>query len=341
MESTSTPKSLGFQMPAEWNVHERTWMMWPTRSEVWDDMDETCRNYTDVAHAIREFEPVTMLLRPQDKGKAMSILGSDIELLEYPIDDSWARDAGPCFLKNQNGDRAGVSFQFNAWGGKYFPYDGDNSASTAILNAAGVTQFCSKLIAEGGGVSVDGEGTILTTESCFPNQNRNPDWTREDIENELKEMLGGEKVIWLPGNVEETETDGHVDGIAAFVSPGVVLIESAGPVDHEWHEINKANLAAMADQTDAKGRAIKLVAIPEATDAEDLSNSDRFCRSYVNSYITNGGVVMPKYGIKCDDEVREILQDVLPGRTVAQVAIPSIAIGGGGIHCITQQEPVA
>jgi agmatine deiminase len=339
MAAKTTPKQSGFHMPAEWHPHLRTWMMWPSRDEVWDDMHETRRNYVAVAHAIREFEPLTMLVRPQDVTQAKSMLGSDIDILEAPINDSWARDAGPCFLINGKGDRAGVSFRFNAWGNKYHPYDDDDNASDAILNAAGVAAYASNLIAEGGGVSVDGEGTILTTDSCFPNPNRNPSWSRDEIEEELKEMLGGEKVIWLPGNVEETETDGHVDGIAAFVSPGVVLMEGAGPKDNEWHEINKANLAAMAGQADAKGRTIKVIETPEAADADNPSNSDKFCRSYINSYITNGGIIVPKYGISTDDAVREIFEELFPGRRVSQVSIPSIAIGGGGIHCITQQEP--
>lgn len=334
-----TPKQSGFHMPAEYAPHIRSWMMWPTRQEIWDDMERTRRNYAAVAHAIREFEPVTMLVGARDAAGAKSLLGSDIGILEAEIDDSWARDAGPCFLIDGQGQRAGVSFRFNAWGGKYRPFDNDAAAAGVMMQAAGVPVFNSKLIAEGGGVSVDGEGTILTTESCFPNLNRNPDWSRDRIEEELKQMLGGDKVIWLPGNVAETETDGHVDGIAAFVAPGVVLIEGAGPAEHEFHAVNKANIAALEGQTDAKGRPIRLVHIPDAMDAE--TSHEKFCRSYVNSYIVNGGIVMPRYGVRADDEVREVFEELFPGRRVAMVDIPEIAIGGGGIHCITQQEPAA
>lgn len=324
-------------MPAEWADHERTWMMWPSRAEVWDDISETRRNYADVAHAIRQFEPLTMLVRREDIAVARDLLGSDIDLLEHPINDSWARDAGPCFLVDGEGNKAGTSFRFNAWGGKYVPFAGDDTVSSTILEKSGVRKFVSDLIAEGGGVSVDGEGTILTTESCFPNLNRNPDWTRTDIETELKEMLGGDKVIWLPGNVEETETDGHVDGIAAFLAPGVVLVEGEGSSDHAWHKINVANISALENQTDAKGRPLSLIRVPDAADF--ATDNEKFCRSYVNSYICNGGLVMPKYGLPEDDMVREVFEQYLPGRLVAQVEIPSIAIGGGGIHCITQQEP--
>lgn len=334
----NTPKQDGYSMPAEWDPHLRTWMMWPCRTEVWDDMEETRRNYTAVAHAIRAHEPVNMLVHPDDAIGAQNMLGADIELLIEPIDDSWARDAGPNFLKRADGRKAGVSFRFNAWGGKYAPYDRDDNASSAILQAAGVDEYQSSLIAEGGGISVDGEGTILTTQTCFPNANRNPGWTRDQIETELMEALGGSRVIWLPGNALETETDGHVDGIAQFMAPGVVLIEGPGPEDHEFYEINCANIAAMQGQTDAKGRRIRLVQIPDAMDAD--SDHELFCRSYVNSYLCNGGVIMPAYGIPEDDMVAEVFRDLFPDREITQVPIPSIAIGGGGIHCITQQEPL-
>jgi len=334
-----TPKASGFQMPAEWERHERSWMMWPTRNDFWDDMSATKRDYVAVAHAIREFEPVTMAVRLEDAAEARSMLGRDITLAVTAIDDSWARDAGPCFLVDGRGGRAGVDFKFNAWGGKYHPHDNDDAFAAFAIEQASARVFRSKLIAEGGGISVDGEGTILTTETCFPNANRNPDWSREEIEQELMLMLGGDKVIWLPGNADETETDGHVDGIATFVAPGVVLVEGADDAADPWIETKRANLRALEGQTDAKGRRIKLITIPEALEAEGLG--DRFCRSYVNSYFVNGGVVMPKYGIRTDDVVRETFEAIFPDRRVLQVPIDNIAVGGGGIHCITQQEPAA
>jgi len=207
------------------------------------------------------------------------------------------------------------------------------------LQQADVRQYASRLVAEGGGVSVDGEGTILTTLSCFPNANRNPDWSLEAIEEELKTMLGGEKVIWLPGNVEETETDGHVDGIAAFVKPGMVLIEDAGPKGSPFHDIMVENLAALEGQADARGRTLELIKIGEAADVH--AESERFCRSYVNSYIANDGVVMPSYGVNEDRAARDIFRAIYPDRQILTVAIDDIACGGGGIHCITQQEPAA
>jgi len=335
----ATPAVLGYRMPAEWEPHSRTWMMWPCRAEVWPDLEATKNAYAEVARTIRAFEPVAMAARPEDAAEARRMLGAEIEVVAIPIDDSWSRDAGPCFLLDAGGTLAGASFRFNAWGGKYRPYDRDDAFANAVLGLTGARAFASPLVAEGGGISVDGEGTLLTTESCFPNANRNPGWSRERIEAELKAMTGATKVIWLPGDPDETETDGHVDGIAVFARPGVVLIEDPGPPGSPMHDAISANIAALRGQTDAKGRAIELVLVGEAAEAE--SASARFCRSYVNSYLVNGGVIMPLYGTPSDEAARAVLARLFPDRRVAGVPVGHIAIGGGGIHCITQQQPAA
>lgn len=335
--SVPSPTDDGYYMPAEWSPHKCCWMMWPCRHGLWPDIMATKRSYVAVARAIRMFEPVTMAACHRDVEEAREMLGPAIDVVGIDIDDSWARDAGPCFVVNGEGGCAGVSFRFNAWGGKYDPYDRDDGFSSAALLRAGLHEYSSDLVAEGGGLSVDGEGTVLTTLSCIPNANRNPDWTLQEIEDELKAMLGARKVIWLPGNIEETETDGHIDGIAAFVKPGVVLVEDAGPKGSAFHDIMLENLAALKGQTDAAGRPIELVTIPEAADA--CASSERFCRSYVNSYIANGGVVMPSYGVEADRVARDIFRRLYPDRQVLTVPIDDIAGGGGGIHCITQQQP--
>ena len=332
-----TPKQAGFYMPAEWTEHQRCWMMWPCRREVWPDIDATMKDFAAVAHAIRDFEPLTMAVAPSDEKKARDLLGSDIDILVAQIDDSWSRDAGPCFLVDEEGNQAGVNFEFNAWGRKYSPFDNDNRFSKVVLTESGVRQFSSRLTAEGGGVSVDGEGTILTTESCFPNPNRNPGWTKDEIEEELKEMLGGEKVIWLPGDEYEIETDGHVDGIAAFVAPGKVLVETPSNPEAEHYEIMLENYEALRGQRDAKGRELELVLLQDASDAPAIG--EIFCRCYVNSYIANNGIVVPKYDIPADEAAAEIYQSLFPDREIAKISINNIALGGGGIHCITQQQP--
>lgn len=338
MTALPYPRDLGFGMPAEWAPHARSWMMWPRRQAVWPDITATRRAYRDVAHAIRGFEPLTMVVHPDDRAGAAHLLGADIELMDWAIDDSWSRDAGPNFLVDAAGNKGAALFRFNAWGGKYAPFDGDASVGRQMTERAGARRFQSELVAEGGGISVDGEGTILTTRSCFPNPNRNPGWTEAEIEQELKAMLGADKVIWLPGNVEETETDGHVDGIAVFAAPGVVLVEGADDPYDPWHAIKQANIDALRAATDAKGRKLRLIELPEAD--ESCMIGDRFCLSYVNAYLCNGGVIMPRYGIPRDDEVREIYADTFPDAQIVGVDIIDIAVGGGGIHCITQQEPV-
>ncbi len=332
-----TPKSLGYRMPAEYAPHKRSWMMWPCRPEVWPDLAATKRDYVLVAQAIAEFEPICMAVRPQDAAEARAMLGAGIEIFEVALNDSWARDAGPNFVIDGHGTKAASLFTFSAWGGKYAPFDKDAAFGAAVAARDGLRAFKSALLAEGGGVTVDGEGTIITTDTCFLNPNRNPDWSREQVTQELLETLGGEKVIWLPGNAEETETDGHVDGIAVFVAPGVVLIESADDPTDPWRHIKQANIDALRGQTDARGREIRMVTIPEAE--ESCIIGDKFCRSYVNCYFVNGGVIMPEYGTPNDAIARAVLQDLFPTCRIRGVRIPNICLGGGGIHCITQQEP--
>ncbi|MFT5483215.1 MAG: agmatine deiminase [Halieaceae bacterium] len=326
-----------FYMPAEWDLHERCWMAWPCRKGMWADDGAIQRNYAAVAHAIREFEPVTMVAPAHLMQNARDCLGVDVDLLEMPIDDSWTRDSGPNFVVDGKGGIAGVTYGFNAWGEKYSPYDQDALMAQRILEQASVRRIDSPLIAEGGSLCVDGEGTLLTTDTCFPHINRNPDWSQDDIEAELMRTLGVEKVIWLPGDPEDDETDGHVDGIATFVRPGVVLVESsADPADPRRPYYEKLR-ACLEQSTDARGRQFELINLPEARDVDAMG--DKFCRSYVNLYFANGGIIAPSYGIATDDEVRECLQDVFPDRQISMVNICQIAEGGGGIHCITQQQP--
>ncbi len=339
-QPNASPADLGFHMPAEWQRHERCWMAWPCRAEVWGDrLEKTRRGYAAVAAAIALFEPVTMLARPQDAAEASALLGPGIDVVEMPLDDSWTRDTGPCFVIDADGNLAAVGLTFNAWGGKYHPYDKDALMARRIAEHIGVPRFASQLTAEGGGLSVDGEGTLITTESCFLNENRNPGWSKTDVEAELMQMLGVKKVIWLPGNVEETETDGHVDGIAVFVRPGVVLIERSPDPAAPGADIMEENARALDGVTDARGRPIELAFIEEAHSAEP--DGSRFCRSYVNSYIANGGVVIPSYGIPEDERARGVYEALFPDRKVVSVPVGDIAIGGGGIHCITQQQPAA
>ncbi|MEL7186658.1 MAG: agmatine deiminase family protein, partial [Pseudomonadota bacterium] len=289
------------------------------------------------ANAIAQFEPVKMCVPPHKLEEATALLGNGVEIVEMRIDDSWARDSGPNFLVG--GDQlAGSDWIFNAWGNKYQPFDQDALMGRRILEFAGAKRFDSWLVAEGGGVTVDGEGTVITTESCFLNKNRNPDRTREEIEAELCRTLGAEKVIWIPGDPEETETDGHVDGIAAFIEPGRVLVEINRDKTDPHYPVGVKNTAALRNQTDAKGRKLELEFIQEGSYHDDVWNGG--CSSYINSYLANGGVVVPSYGYDHDHEAVETYERLYPDRKVVQVAIESLALGGGGVHCVTQQQPV-
>ncbi len=326
-----------FTMPAEWAPHAKCWMAWPCRAEVWGgQLDETKRAYAGVAQAIARFEPVCMLVPPALEADARDRLGSDIELVPMEIDDSWARDSGPCFLSDGSALRA-LCFRFNAWGGKYWPYDKDAAMGRNIAAHESVEVVASELVAEGGGISVDGEGTLLTTASCFPHANRNPDRSREEIEAELKRSLGVEKVIWLPGNPYETETNGHVDGIAMFAAPGKVIVELPSGEPPEEAAFMRGNIAALEGATDAKGRPLELILLESASTCD--SAGEPTYRGYINFYIANGAVIAPAHGVAADARAREVMEQAFPDREILQLPVAGIEIGGGGIHCITQQQP--
>jgi agmatine deiminase len=312
-------------------------MAWPCRSDAWAMQEGTRREYADVANTIARFEPLNMLVPTRKLDEARALLGKGVRIIELAIDDSWARDAGPNFLVNADGDIAASTWTFNSWGGKHLPFDQDALMGERILELAGVRRFASNLVCEGGAVTVDGEGTVITTESCLLNPNRNPAMTRAQIEAELCRTLGAEKVIWLPGDPEETETDGHVDGVAAFIEPGRVLMEVNSDTTDPHFAVGQRNLAAMRGQKDARGRALEIEFIEEGHYHPELWNGG--CSSYINSYLANGAVIVPGYGYDRDPLAVETYRRLYPQREIVQVQIGHIAQGGGGVHCITQQQP--
>jgi agmatine deiminase len=337
MSSQKDPRDLGYFMPGEWVPHSCCWMAWPCRDGLWADEEATQQDYANLANTIAQFEPLKMLVPPQRLTEARKFLHHPVEIVEMNIDDSWARDSGPNFLIG--GDQlAGSDWVFNAWGEKYDPYDQDALMARRILQLAGADRISSWLVAEGGGITVDGEGTIITTDSCFLNPNRNPGKTRKEIELELCRTLGGEKVIWIPGDVEETETDGHIDGIAAFIEPGRILIEVNPDQTDPHYSVGVENTAALKNQTDAKGRKLELEFIDEGIYHDGIWNGG--CSSYINSYLANGAVIVPGYGYDRDASAVETYQKLYPEREVVQVPIHHLSLGGGGNHCVTQQQPV-
>lgn len=326
-------------MPAEWEPHAATLIGWPCRRDLWGArLDEARDAYAAVARAIADFEPVVMLANREDVADARSRCGGGVEVWEVALDDSWLRDTGPIFVHGPDGSTLGVDFGFNAWGGKFAPYADDAALAARVLERMGVPRVDEAMVLEGGAISVDGEGTLITTEQCLLNPNRNPGMSRAQIEARLHETLGIEVVIWLDqGLVEDRDTDGHVDGVCMFTAPGVVMLQTVADGD----DPNAANVAEnrrrLTDARDAAGRHLEVVEIgvlPRVTvDGEAL-----VC-PYTNFYVCNGGVVVPTAGAATDAEMLDRLGDAFPGREVVGVDGTLLAKGGGGVHCITQQVP--
>lgn len=339
--SAHTPADDGLFMSAEWEPHARCWMQWPSRSEVWgEQLPQAYMAYAQVARAIAQFEPVSMVCRPEDVAQAQLACGRGVEIVPFEIDDSWARDSGPTFLIDGKGHAAGVHWRFNAWGNSYWPHDNDAKVGGLILDHVKVKKYEGPMVLEGGSICADGYGTLLTTEECLLNENRNPELTRQQIEERLALHLGVRRIIWLDRGLEDDETDGHVDMICCFAGPGRVLL-------HMPEDKNDLNWLRMQDNRkrleaakDARGNKLEIIEVPQPRRNLKRGDGRRLSTSYVNFYIANGGIVMPSFDDPNDDVARKIIADAFPDRKVVQVPSLDIAAGGGVIHCITQQQPV-
>ena len=335
---TGIPATRGFQMPAEWAAHERCWMAWPCRAELWrDGMEDARRAYAAVARAIADFEPVTMIAREADAARAADLCGPTVAIMTAPIDDSWMRDIGPTFVVNEGGAIAGIAWRFNAWGGKYRGYRNDAALAGLLLGRLGMPRFDAPFILEGGAIHSDGEGTVLTTESVLLNPNRGMASTRAEAESLLRDWVGAEKVIWLPAGLAEDETDGHIDNVACFAGPGRVLALAAPDRSDVNYPGLAENLALLTSERDARGRALDVIPVRHTTQMDQAGQP--LAASYINFYIANGGVVMPSFASAEDDPAAAVIRAAFPGRRVVQVDAGAIIRGGGGIHCITQQQP--
>lgn len=355
-----TPRADGYRMPAEWETHTRTWMLWPQRTDNWRDGAKPAqRAWVEVASAIARFEPVTVGVNSDQWENARAMLPDDVTVVEMSSNDSWVRDSGPTFVVNDEGDVRLVHWHFNAWGGLvdglYFPWDKDELVPRKIAEIEGIDRYRAPLVLEGGSFHTDGEGTLITTEECLLSEGRNPDLSREQIEGHLADYLGIDKVIWLKRGIDPDETNGHVDDVACFVRPGVVL---AGWTDDEsdWrHEILAENLETLRNATDAKGRTFEVHTIPMPAPmpytAEEVAGvdavegtlpreaGDEAPASYVNFYLCNGGLVVPVFDDPHDSEVVETLRGLFPDRDIVTFPGREIVLGGGNVHCITQQQP--
>ena len=327
-------------MPAEWRSHDRCWMAWPCRDGLWGDRLAAVREaYAEVAKAISQFEPVTMITNPENVAEVSLSCGAGVSCASMPHDDSWLRDSGPTFVTDGSGRVAGIDWIFNAWGRKYEPFDQDAALARLILESLDLPRYPSDLVLEGGAIHVDGEGTLITTEQCLLNENRNPGRSRDEIERHLKDYLGIETVIWLVGDPLDDETDGHVDNLACFAAPGVVLAVHPGAEDRPNHAALAENLRRLREARDARGRALEVVEVPQPQTEPQDHRGQPLLASYINFYFANGGVVAPAFEDAADAQAFQILGDLFPDREVVQVRALDIVFGGGGIHCITQQQP--
>jgi agmatine deiminase len=333
------PVDDGFFMPSEAAPHERCWMAWPCRASLWGGGLEAARSaYAAVAKAISAFEPVTMLANDADLTDAAARCGASVSCQALPLDDSWMRDSGPTFLVDGKGGLAAVDWRFNAWGEKFHPFDQDAEIAGRVLAQLGVARYVAPLVLEGGSIHVDGEGTLLTSEECLLNPNRNPDLGRGEIEALLRDYLGVSAFVWLGQGLYGDDTDGHVDNIACYVRPGVVMVASCDDPADPNYAILQDNLSRLKQAKDARGRALEVIELPLPREVRYL-NGERLSLTYVNYYIANGGIVMPSFGDAQDGPARDTVARAFPGRKVVQVPATDILAGGGGIHCITQQQP--
>ena len=338
-----------FRMPAETAPHDRIWMAFPREGEVLGttsvEREAGYAAWSSVAHAVLEFEPVSMVVDPTEVERARSMLSAEIEIHVAPLDDFWMRDIGPTFVIDEDtGSLAGVDWIFNAWGDQGGAFANDALIASVVLETAGVARVPSLLVNEGGAIHVDGEGTVMVTQTVQLDPGRNPYATRERVEAELTRTIGAKKVIWLPRGLtrdnEPLGTRGHVDMVATFASPGVVLVHEQPEPSHPDHAVMAAIRAQLAEETDAAGRPLEVIDLPAPT---QLTDSEGFVDwNYVNHLVVNGGVIACGYDDPAADaRARELLAQAYPGRRVVTVDAREILARGGGIHCITQQQPSA
>ena len=339
------PSEFNFAMPPEWDKHERTFISWPVRESMVcpEDYGSVCEGYAGIVKAVSEFEPVTLIVNPGEAERVRPLFaGHAVTLLEVGHNDSWLRDNGPTFVRDPSGKLGGVNWQFNAWGGKYAPWDLDDAVAPAILEACGIQRFDAPLVMEGGSFHVDGEGTLITTEECLLNPNRNPHLSRGQIEAYLKQYLNVEKIIWLKRGLSGDETDGHVDNVACFAAPGKILMQVCDDPEDENYSITHENMAILQESTDAKGRPLEVIPVPQPPAVK--IGDRRLTLSYINFYFVNGGIILPVFGgaaAETDRRAEQVLRAVFPERRIRTVDGMAVVKEGGNVHCITQQMPVS
>jgi agmatine deiminase len=354
------PRRDGYRMPGEFEPHAGCWMLWPERPDNWRLGGKPAQlAFVAVAAAIAGSEPVTVGVSARQFANARRLLPAAVRVVEISSNDAWMRDVGPTFVVNDRGGIRGVDWMFNAWGGLqdglYFPWDRDDAVAQKVLEIEGRDRYRAPFVLEGGAIHVDGQGTLVTTEECLLNPNRNPHLSRAEIERLLRRYLNVDVVVWLGRGVHLDETDGHVDNLCAFIRPGEVVLTWTDDRRDPQYEISRDAYERLKEARDARGRRLvvhKLVqpgpllmarAEAEGIDATESAQprqaGARLAGSYVNFYIGSRRVVVPLLDPKRDGAALRKLKRLFPGREIVGVPGREILLGGGNIHCITQQVP--
>jgi agmatine deiminase len=342
-----TPAAQGFFLPAEWLGHERTLLGWPVRLSAYGSaarLQAARLAHATVARAIAPYEKVTVLVPPVETARAQHLLGPGIEILPLAADDCWLRDSGPTYVIDGKGGRAGIAWRFNAWGEKFHPYDQDATLASRLLRARRERGFTANFVLEGGAFGGDGSGTVLTTQSCVLNPNRNAGMDQARFEQLAAQYLGARRVIWLQGGLQaDADTDGHVDTVACFARPGLVLAQSCER-GHRDHAVLSENLRRLRSATDAEGRKLEAIELPGPADR--IADGRKLPLSYINFAFAGspgrrGAIILPVFDDPADTSAISTLASIFPERDIVPVPALDIFAGGGGIHCITQPIPAA
>lgn len=347
MPDALTPTALGFRMPAEWEPHAATWLTWPRPEGIsFPDIYERIPPvYTKLIAALTPHEDVCINVWDADAEaaarKALQANGVSLDRVQFhhhPAYEPWCRDHGPILVRNdQTGERAVTDWAYNAWGGKYPPFDLDNEIPSKIAGLRELRRFVPGMVLEGGSIDVNGRGTLLTTESCLLNPNRNPSLSRSEIEDRIKANLGVSKILWLGDGIVGDDTDGHVDDLTRFIGPSTVATAVEDDPEDENCAALQDNLERLRSMTDQDGESLRIIALPMPDPV--TFQGERLPASYANFYIANGVVIVPTYRCANDARAIEILQAEFPDRKVVGIDSTDLAWGFGSFHCITQQEP--
>jgi agmatine deiminase len=351
--SATTPAGQGWYAPADHGAHARTWMAWPARKDIWGNLLRSVRSeVARVARAVADYEPVAMVARPDQAAGAAAACGSGVEIVPLVNDDLWMRDMGPIFLVNDSGDLAGLDLNFNGWGNKQVHHD-DAKVAGEVLSLLGVQRFAAPFVSEGGALEVDGDGTVMATESSIINANRNPGKTKAQLTREILACLGARKMLWVPGlkghDITDDHIDGHditddhIDGLARFVKPAKVVVDqSADPnATDVWANSERRALRILRRSTDAFDRPLQCLISRESSTIPSGEDQNTFVNVYVNWYVCNGAVLIPAFGDHdADAAAKALARELYRDRDIVQLRIDTLAAGGGGIHCVTQQQPV-